>query len=58
METFDLTAPLPGAGVTALEASAGTGKTYAVAALAARFVAEGVAPLERLLVITFSRAAT
>jgi exodeoxyribonuclease V beta subunit len=58
METFDLTAPLPDRGVTVLEASAGTGKTYAVAALAARFVAEGIAPLDRLLVITFSRAAT
>ncbi len=58
MQTFDLTAELPGPGVTALEASAGTGKTYAVAALAARYVAEGVVPLDRLLVITFSRAAT
>ena len=58
MQTFDLTADLPGPGVTALEASAGTGKTYAVAALAARYVAEGVVPLDRLLVITFSRAAT
>ena len=58
MQTFDLTAALPEPGVTVLEASAGTGKTYAVAALAARYVAEGVAPLERLLVITFSRAAT
>ncbi len=58
METFDLAGPLPDPGVTVLEASAGTGKTYAVAALAARLVAEGIAPLERLLVITFSRAAT
>ena len=58
MQTFDLTAGLPEPGVTVLEASAGTGKTYAVAALAARFVAEGIAPLDRLLVITFSRAAT
>jgi exodeoxyribonuclease V beta subunit len=58
MQTFDLRATLPERGVTVLEASAGTGKTYAVAALAARFVAEGIAPLERLLVITFSRAAT
>jgi exodeoxyribonuclease V beta subunit len=58
MQTFDLTAALPEPGVTVLEASAGTGKTYAVAALAARFVAEGVASLDRLLVITFSRAAT
>ena len=33
-------------GVTVLEASAGTGKTYTIAALAARYVAEGT-PLER-----------
>lgn len=58
METFDLGGPLPGIGTTVLEASAGTGKTYAVAALATRFVAEDIAPLDRLLVITFSRAAT
>jgi exodeoxyribonuclease V beta subunit len=55
---FDITGPLPGVGTTVLEASAGTGKTYAVAALATRFVAEAVAPLDELLVITFSRAAT
>ncbi|RNL60598.1 exodeoxyribonuclease V subunit beta [Nocardioides marmoriginsengisoli] len=56
--TFDLAGPLPGIGTTVLEASAGTGKTYAVAALATRFVAEDIAPLDRMLVITFSRAAT
>ena len=38
-------APLP-TGVTVLEASAGTGKTYTIAALAARYVAEGI-PLDR-----------
>ena len=53
---FDVTGPLP-AGVTVLEASAGTGKTYTIAALAARYVAEGV-PLERLLLVTFTRMAT
>jgi len=58
MEVFDIAGPLPGVGTTVLEASAGTGKTYAVAALATRFVAEAVAPLDDLLVITFSRAAT
>ncbi|MET3962071.1 exodeoxyribonuclease V beta subunit [Marmoricola sp. OAE513] len=56
--TFDLAGELPGIGTTVLEASAGTGKTYAVAALATRFVAEDIAPLDKLLVITFSRAAT
>ena len=53
---FDLCGPLP-SGVTVLEASAGTGKTYTIAALAARYVAEGT-PLERLLLITFTRMAT
>ena len=58
MDVFDISGALPGVGTTVLEASAGTGKTYAVAALATRFVAEAVAPLDELLVITFSRAAT
>jgi exodeoxyribonuclease V beta subunit len=53
---FDLCGSLP-SGVTVLEASAGTGKTYTIAALAARYVAEGM-PLERLLLITFTRMAT
>jgi exodeoxyribonuclease V beta subunit len=54
---FDLTGPLP-SGTTLLEASAGTGKTYTVAALVTRYVAEGVARLDELLVITFGRAAS
>jgi exodeoxyribonuclease V beta subunit len=53
---FDLGGPLP-EGLTVLEASAGTGKTYTIAALAARFVAQGT-PLEQLLLVTFTRAAT
>ena len=53
---FDLAGPLP-RGVTLLEASAGTGKTFAIAGLVARYVAEGT-PLDRLLVITFTRIAT
>ena len=40
-EPFDVCGPLP-TGVTVLEASAGTGKTFTIAALAARYVAEGV----------------
>ncbi|MDQ1516524.1 MAG: exodeoxyribonuclease beta subunit [Actinomycetota bacterium] len=54
---FDVCGPLPAAGVTVLEASAGTGKTFTIAALAARYVAEGV-PLHQLLVVTFTRMAT
>jgi exodeoxyribonuclease V beta subunit len=53
---FDVCGPLP-TGVTVLEASAGTGKTYTIASLATRYVAEGV-PLERLLLVTFTRIAT
>jgi exodeoxyribonuclease V beta subunit len=53
---FDVCGPLP-SGVTVLEASAGTGKTYTIAGLAARYVAEGVG-LERLLLVTFTRIAT
>jgi len=43
--------------VTLLEASAGTGKTFTIAGLVTRYVAEGT-PLERILVITFTRMAT
>jgi exodeoxyribonuclease V beta subunit len=53
---FDVCGPLP-TGVTVLEASAGTGKTWTIAALAARYVAEGT-PLEKLLLVTFTRMAT
>jgi len=53
---FDVLGPLP-SGVAVLEASAGTGKTFTIAALAARYVADGV-PLDALLVVTFTRMAT
>ncbi len=53
---FDLAGDLP-EGTTVLEASAGTGKTYTIAGLAARYVADGV-PLDRLLLVTFTRMAT
>jgi exodeoxyribonuclease V beta subunit len=43
--------------MTLLEASAGTGKTFTIAALTTRYVAEGL-PIDRLLVITFTRMAT
>jgi exodeoxyribonuclease V beta subunit len=53
---FDVCGPLP-TGVTVLEASAGTGKTYTIAGLTARYVADGM-PLDELLVMTFTRNAT
>ncbi|OZC74296.1 AAA family ATPase [Rhodococcus sp. 06-462-5] len=54
---FDLLGPMP-TGTTVLEASAGTGKTYAIVGLAARYIAEGIAEISDLLLVTFSRAAT
>ncbi len=54
---FDVCGPLP-EGTTVLEASAGTGKTFTIAALATRYVAEGAAELSELMLVTFSRAAT
>ena len=56
-ESFDLLGPLP-TGTTVLEASAGTGKTYTIAALVTRYVAEGVATMDQLLVVSFSRDST
>ncbi|HET7534067.1 MAG TPA: UvrD-helicase domain-containing protein [Nocardioidaceae bacterium] len=56
-EVFDICEPLP-TGTTLLEASAGTGKTWTIAALVTRYVAEGVATLEQMLVVTFGRAAS
>ena len=53
---FSLTGDLP-SDLTVLEASAGTGKTYTIEGLVARYVASGV-PLRKLLVVTFTRAAT
>jgi len=55
-EPFDLLGPLP-IGTTVLEASAGTGKTFTIANLVARYVADGVA-MQELLVVSFSREST
>ena len=44
-------------GVNLVEASAGTGKTFAIAMLALRFVAEMGIPVDELLIVTFTRAA-
>jgi exodeoxyribonuclease V beta subunit len=54
---FDICGKLP-SGTTVLEASAGTGKTYTIAALTARVIAEGAAELSQLLLVTFGRMAT
>ena len=56
-DVFDPYGDLP-TGTTVLEASAGTGKTWTIATLATRYVAEGHADLSQLMLATFSRAAT
>ncbi|MGH9072867.1 MAG: UvrD-helicase domain-containing protein, partial [Acidimicrobiales bacterium] len=54
---FDVSGHLPAPGITVLEASAGTGKTFTLTALITRFLAEGV-PLAGILAVTFTRMAT
>jgi exodeoxyribonuclease V beta subunit len=59
MDRFDLLGALPAdRTTTVLEASAGTGKTFALAGLVTRYLAEGVATLDQMLLITFGRAAS
>ncbi|MCL2424441.1 MAG: UvrD-helicase domain-containing protein, partial [Micrococcales bacterium] len=53
---FDPCGPLP-TGSVVLEASAGTGKTYTIASLVLRYLAEGVR-LPQMLLVTFGRSAT
>lgn len=48
--------PLQGSNL--IEASAGTGKTYSLALLVLRLVVEENVPLERILMVTFTRDAT
>ncbi|MEN8704629.1 MAG: UvrD-helicase domain-containing protein [Nocardioides marinisabuli] len=57
---FDVCTPdLPAPGTTTLlEASAGTGKTWTIGALVTRYVVEGTARLDDMLVVTFGRAAS
>ncbi|MCB1793160.1 MAG: exodeoxyribonuclease V subunit beta [Candidatus Competibacteraceae bacterium] len=48
----------PLAGFNLIEASAGTGKTYTITALYARLVVEAGIPVSRILVVTYTNAAT
>ena len=47
-----------GTGTTVLEASAGTGKTHAIADLAVKLLGSGGTTVDRLLLVTFGRDAT
>ncbi len=55
---WDETVDLPERQTWLLEASAGTGKTFQIAGIFARLVAEYGLPIERILAITFTEAAT
>lgn len=54
---LDLDRPLPSTGLHLIEASAGTGKTYALATLALRAITELHVPTSGLLMVTFTRSA-
>ncbi|HGG58973.1 MAG TPA: exodeoxyribonuclease V subunit beta, partial [Gammaproteobacteria bacterium] len=49
---------IPLKGVSLIEASAGTGKTYSITSLYLRMLLECGLPVDRLLVVTFTKAAT
>lgn len=53
---FALHDPLP-TGTLVIEASAGTGKTFTLATLVARLIAERGVPAAEILIVTFTRAA-
>jgi superfamily I DNA/RNA helicase len=59
VRAFDAASPDPlPAGVTMLEASAGTGKTYGIASVVLRLVVEEGLGIDEILVVTFTEAAT
>ena len=58
MKAFDCTNESLDRGVTLLEASAGTGKTYALARIFLRLVVEEGVEVGKLLTVTFTKAAT
>ena len=57
MKDWQATADLA-PGITLLEASAGTGKTYNITSLVLRLVAEHEVQMSEMVVVTFTRAAT
>lgn len=56
-DTFDALS-MPLTGTRLIEASAGTGKTFSLAALYLRLIVEEQVPVREILVITFTKAAT
>jgi len=54
---FDINNPLPFQRRVLIEASAGTGKTFSLTSLVARYVAEENLKIDQLLMVTFTKAA-
>ena len=57
LSPLDVTS-IPLEGTNLIEASAGTGKTHAITSLYLRLILEHNLPLESILVVTYTRAAT
>ncbi|MGB3222114.1 MAG: UvrD-helicase domain-containing protein, partial [Desulforhopalus sp.] len=57
-EIFDAARVKLQRGVNLVEASAGTGKTYAIGMLVLRALVELEVPIEKILIVTFTKAAT
>lgn len=58
LQNFDGATSALCTGLNLIEASAGTGKTFAIALLVLRFVAEKGIAIENILVVSFTKAAT
>jgi len=58
MTPFDITTVSLDPGVTLIEASAGTGKTYSIASLILRLILEKHLEIREILAVTFTEAAT
>jgi len=58
LETFQIESSALREGVTLIEASAGTGKTFAIAGIVLRLVLELHMPIEEILSVTYTVAAT
>ena len=58
MTRFDIVTASLEAGVTLIEASAGTGKTYSITGLILRLILEQHLPIREILAVTFTEAAT
>lgn len=58
LNPFDINNSILDQGRIAIEASAGTGKTYSLTVLVARHVAENNLPPDKLLLVTYTTAAT